>query len=113
MDKWNSTIARSFQVVKPSKNRQKGVDPEVKELLKKEAWIRKNITENIERGKSIADIQKQISAKIAENLTAETEARVRELIESKNLQKEVPILLIQRSACLCVCLYVRPDHIFF
>ena len=35
MDKWNETLAKSFQVVKPNKNRIKGVDPVVKDLLKK------------------------------------------------------------------------------
>ena len=48
MDKWNETLARSFQVVKPSKNRIRGVDPVVKDLLKREAWIRANVCGNVE-----------------------------------------------------------------
>ena len=46
MKKWNENIAKSFHKVKPSKNRRPGVTPEVKELLKKETWIRSfNVTE--------------------------------------------------------------------
>ena len=89
MDKWNATLARSFQVVKPSKKRIKGVDPVVRDLLKRESWIRANVGDNNERGKSLADIQKQISARIAENLTAETESKVCELTQSKNPHREV------------------------
>ena len=47
--------------MKPSKNRRPGVDPEVKALLKEEMFIRNNVTNNVERGRKLAEIQKVIS----------------------------------------------------
>ena len=42
LKKWDDLMQSSFQEVKPSKNRRPGVDAEVKDLLKKESWVRKN-----------------------------------------------------------------------
>ena len=86
---WNNLIDRSFDSVKPSKNRRPGVDPEVKTLLKEEMFIRNNVKENVERGKKLAEIQKRISEKIAENVSMEMEGKVKAVIESKQPQTKV------------------------
>ena len=89
MSKWNNSIRNSFQEVRPSKNRQRGVDPEVKNLLKEEKMIRRSVSDNVEKGRRISEVQKQISQKIASNLVAETEAKVIEIVEADNPQSKV------------------------
>ena len=89
MSKWDGVIRKSFEEVKPSKSRIPGVNPEVKELLKRETWIRKNVTDNVERGRAISEIQKIISLKIAENLAEKVEAQVQEIIKSDNPHSKV------------------------
>ena len=75
--------------VKPSRKKRCGVDAEVKELLKEETWIRRNITDNVVRGRSIAEIMKKISHKIAANLTVETEEKIQEIVQSSNPHSKV------------------------
>ena len=89
MAKWDESIRNSFQEVRPSKNRQRGVDPEVRELLKEEKMIRRSPSDNAERGRKIFEIQKLISQKIATNLVAETEAKVTEIVKSDNPQSKI------------------------
>ena len=87
--KWDEVIRKSFQEVKPSKRRQPGVDPEVKVLLKRESWIRRNVTNNAERGRAISEVQKLITQKISENLTASIEAQIQEIVKSDNPHSKV------------------------
>ena len=89
MKKWDEHIAKSFQRVNPSKNRRAGVNSDVKELLKKEAWIRKSVHDNVKRGREIAEVQRLISQKIAENLTTEMEAKVQDIVKSDNPHSKV------------------------
>ena len=89
MEKWNENIAKSFQKVRPSKNRRPGVTLEVKELLRKEKWVRENVNDPVRKGREISEIQGQISQKIAENLATEMEAKVKDIIESENPQSKV------------------------
>ena len=86
---WDHLIEKSFTPVKPSKNRRPGVDPEVKGLLKEEMHIRNTVKDNVERGRKLAEIQKVISSKIAQNLTEEMQEKVQEIIESKQPQTKV------------------------
>ena len=89
MSKWESLLDKSFEEVKPSKSRIPGVDPEVKELLKRETWIRNNVTDSVEKGRSISEIQKIIAQKIAENLTEKVEAQVKDIVKSDNPHSKV------------------------
>ena len=86
---WDSSIKKSFQEVKPGKNRVRGVDPEVKELLKEEKYVRNNVTDMVERGRRLSEIQKLISQKIAINLTAETELKVFDIVQADNPHSKV------------------------
>ena len=87
--RWQFAMEQSFHVVKPSKTMVKGVDAELKELLDKEKWIRENIKENPERGRQIAIIQKEISAKIAANIEIEVESKVNGILHSSNPHSKV------------------------
>ncbi len=87
--KWNNMIRESFEEIKPSKHIRRGVDPEVKELLKKESWIRANVSDSVEKGRAIFEIRKQISVKIKANLSAEVEEKVKEIVQSKQPQSKV------------------------
>ena len=89
MRKWNEAMSKSFHVVKPSKSIRKGVDDEMKKLLDQEKWIRKNVVHNPERGRQIAEIQKQISAKVASNNKAEIEKKVNNVLQSDNPHSKV------------------------
>ena len=89
MEKWDKSIRSSFQEVRPSKKRQRGVDPEVRELLKEEKVIRRTELDNVEKGRRISEIQKLISQKIASNIVAETQAKVSEIVESDNPQSKI------------------------
>ena len=89
MTKWDNAIKRSFHEVRPSKNRQRGVDSEVKELLKEEKVIRRSVSDNVERGRRISEIQKVISQKIAANLVSETQEKVLEVVKADNPQSKV------------------------
>ena len=89
MKKWDGVIQKSFTEVKPSKHRIPGVDPEVKELLKRETWIRRNVVDNVEKGRSISEIQKLITGKIADNLTTKLEAQVEDIVKSDNPHSKV------------------------
>ena len=87
--KWDDIIKTSFEEIKPSKHIRRGVNSEVKVLLKKEGWIRSNITDTAVKGRMIFEIQKQISFKIAENLTSEIEEKVQDIIQSPQPQTKV------------------------
>ena len=89
ISKWMAAMDRSFHVVKPSKSIRKGVDAELKQLLDKEKWIRKNVQLNPERGKQIAEIQKQISAKVQSINAAEIERKVNEIVQSDSPHSKV------------------------
>ncbi len=73
--KWDTLMKNSFQIITPKKS-MKGVDADVKMLLKEEKWIRCNVLENPERGRRIAEIQKRIGEKVAFNNAVEIEAKV-------------------------------------
>ena len=59
---WESIMDKSFQVINPKKCR-KGINADVKLLLKEEKWIRANVMENSERGRrlKLAWMQMQMS----------------------------------------------------
>ena len=81
---WNKLMERSFHIVKPSKTIKRGIDGDLKKLLDEEKWVRKNIKENPERGRRIAQLQKCISKRIAENISKEMEEKVKNIIEAEN-----------------------------
>ena len=89
MSKWEGFIKQAFNEVKQGKNQIRGVNHEVKELLKEEKWIRRSVTDNVEKGRRIFEVQKLISDKIAANLMCETEAKVMEIVQSDNPQSKV------------------------
>ena len=89
MDTWDKAIKKSFQEVRPGKKKMRGVDPEVKELLKEEKYVRNNVTDVVERGRRIHKIQKAISQKIAVNLKAQTEEKVLEIVQADNPHSKV------------------------
>lgn len=89
MMRWNENIAKSFHTVNLSKKRRPGVTPDVRELLKKEMWIRKNVHDHVEKGRKIAEVQGRISELIAVNLANEMEAKVQDIIKSDNPQSKV------------------------
>ena len=89
MSKWDCSISKSFHEVKPGKNKLPGVDAEVKELLREERLIRKNVTDNVEKGRRIFEVQKRISGKIADNLKAETEGKVLDIVHADNPQSKI------------------------
>ena len=57
--------------------------------IHKEKWIRKNITENPVRSQTIAEIQKLLSDKIAENMVIEMENKVKNIVKSERPQSNV------------------------
>ena len=81
---WNKLLEKSFHEIKPTKSIKRKVDSDIKKLLDEEKWVRKNIMVNPERGKRIADLQKSISEKIAENLSKEMEEKVNNILYSEN-----------------------------
>ena len=89
INKWKAAMDMSFHIVKPSKSIRRGVDTELKQLLDKEKWIRKNVLLNPERGKQIAEIQKQISAKVQSINAAEMERKVNDIVQSDNPHSKV------------------------
>ena len=89
MDQWMLAMEKSFHVVKPTKSMRKGVDSELKALLDEEKWVRRNILENPERGRRIAAIQNEISMKVAENIEAEMELKVNNILQSDNPHSKV------------------------
>ena len=89
MKRWNENMAKSFHTVNPSKNRRPGVTPDVKELLKKETWIRENVHDHVEKGRQISEIQGRICQLIAENLAVEMEAKVQDIVKSDNSHSKV------------------------
>ena len=86
---WDDAIKGSFSRVKPSKNRVRCIDSEIKALLKEEGLIRKNEKDSIVKGRKIAELQQRIGKKIAANLTEETERKIREIVLSNNPQSKV------------------------
>ena len=87
--RWNCAMKRSFHTVKPNKMTLRGVDDEIKLLLREERWIRENIVTNPERGRRIAETQKLIAEKIAENMSCEVEQKVNQIIQSDRPQSKV------------------------
>ena len=89
IQKWNEAMSKSFHLIKPSKSMMRGVDEDLKQLLGREKWIRKNVLLNPERGRQLAEIQKQINAKIESNNTAELEKKVNDILQSDNPHSKV------------------------
>ena len=87
--RWDHAIRRSFHVVKENKHTKVGVDQELKALLDEEKLIRMNVLSNPERGQKIANIQKQISDKITENIMVKTEDKINNIIQSDRPQSKV------------------------
>ena len=81
---WNKLLEKSFHVIKPSKTMRRRVDEDLKKLLDEEKWVRKNVIENPERGRRIAEIQKSICEKVAENVSKEMEEKVNNILQSEN-----------------------------
>ena len=89
MLKWNNVMKKSFQVVKPSRNTRKGVDPDVKALLKEEKRIRNTVQDKAEKGRRLAVLQREIGEKISANVSAEIESKVQGIIKSDKPQSKV------------------------
>ena len=89
MKEWTCAMDKSFHVVKPTKTIRKGVDSELKALLDEEKWVRQNITENPERGRRIAAVQRNIALKVAENIESEMESKVQKILQSQNPHSKV------------------------
>ena len=51
LERWDLAMKKSFSVVKCNRSTKRGIDDELKCLLDKEKWIRKNVLENPERGR--------------------------------------------------------------
>ena len=81
---WTKLLEKSFHVIKPSKTMRRRVDEDLKKLLNEEKWVRKNVIENPERGRRIAEIQKSICEKVAENVSKEMEEKVNNILQSEN-----------------------------
>ena len=110
MKKWDENIAKSFHTVNPSKNRRAGVDTDVRDLLKKEKWIRKNVHDNVQKGREIAEVQKLISQKIAENLATEMETKVQDIIKSDNPQSKVFGVRRKVKKCSSLDFPLKDEH---
>ena len=87
--RWECAMKRAFHVVKQNKSTLRGVDAEIKLLLKEEKWIRENVMENTERGRRIAEIQQSIGTKIEEHMAEVMEQKVNDVIKSDKPQSKV------------------------
>ena len=89
LNRWERAMKNSFHIVKVNKHTKPGVDHELKSLLDEEKLIRRTILNNPERGRKLAEIQKTISGKIAQNVMGETESKVNKIIQSDRPQSKV------------------------
>ena len=89
LERWNRAIKNSFHVIKVNKHTKIGVDQDLKCLLDEEKMIRKTVMENPDRGRKLADIQKLISERIAENVMKMTKAKIDKLLQSDRPQSKV------------------------
>ena len=89
LERWDLAMKKSFSVVKCNRSTKRGIDDELKCLLDKEKWIRKNVLENPERGRRIAETQKLIAEKIADKTLSEVENKVNMIIRSDRPQSKV------------------------
>ena len=76
MKVWDNAIAKSFKKITPRGPQASGVTKSVRELMKKEKWIRKNTLHNPERGRRIAEVRVQIKGEIEKNLASKCHEKV-------------------------------------
>ncbi len=89
MSWWNKCVDQSFPKISRNKQLKTGVCDEVKELMRKERWIKQNIITNPDRGRMIHEVRTEISAKIAANRTCEMESMLSKVMDSRNPHTEV------------------------
>ena len=86
---WDSCLESSFPRVSTNKRLKMGICDEVKELMEKERWIKKNVTSNPDRGRMISEIRQEIATKISANRKIELESMLSKVICSRNPHAEV------------------------
>ncbi len=89
MKRWNVAFNQSFDLIKPSNKRIKGVDQEVKLLLARERSIKSSTKEADVKEKELKEIQNKISTMIAKNLSNEMQEKIHKLSEASCPHAEV------------------------
>ena len=89
MQIWKDSMDCAFHKITPKRNQKSGITKEVRELIKKEKWIRDNVLQNPERGRQIAEITSLITAEIERSRAIKIEAAVESIENSKNPQSEI------------------------
>ncbi len=88
MERWNSAISSSFKLARPSKNRRKGIDEHVKQLMNEERKL-KNQVDSVEKKRKLVQLHDMISEAIADNVKDEMEKKMEKLRNSSCPQAEV------------------------
>ena len=96
MNMWDQVLSKSFEKVRPSSNRVKGVDNNVRSLMQEERKIKKEWSEGQDKEKKLNDIRSEISSNIATNIEHAMEEKVQKIACAKCPQAEV--FKIRRNA---------------
>ena len=88
MVKWEKSMVQSFKKISP-RNAVKGLDRDIKDLMEKERWIKKNVLDNAERCIKLSVVRKKISDLLEKNLSHEMSEKVIKVSTSKNPQAEI------------------------
>ena len=69
---WSKVVNKSFRLIIPKHQTKPGISKSVRELLKMEKWIKKNVLQIPERGREIAVVRRKIKQEIQQNSANES-----------------------------------------
>ena len=95
---WSDAINQSFEKITPKRKCKSGITEEVRDLMREERWVRKNVLENPERGRRIAGIRKKINVQIEENRNKDVVERMNKIQGAKCPQSEIFKIRRERNA---------------
>ena len=86
---WQSSMNRSFKKIVPKRNSKSGITKHVRELMRKEKWVRENVLQNPERGRQISEITNEIRHHIERNRAEKVKDAINLIKGAKNPSAEI------------------------